>query len=82
MAHAVGFLYSLVFENNAGALFLQNDLHLLDASVRHLGTDINYIVLENIYAHLKNKVDFYFDIDGNTVGKGSKASHIVIGGEN
>ena len=27
---------------------IQNDLHLLDASVRHLGTDINYIVLENI----------------------------------
>lgn len=25
-------------------------MHLLDASVRHLGTDINYIVLENIYA--------------------------------
>ena len=29
---------------------IQNDLHLLDASVRHLGTDINYVVLENIYA--------------------------------
>ena len=42
-------------------LCIQNDLHLLDASVRHLGTDINYIVLENIYAHLKDKVDFYFD---------------------
>ena len=40
---------------------IQNDLHLLDASVRHLGTDINYIVLENIYNYLKDKVDFYFD---------------------
>ncbi|MBR6518668.1 MAG: helix-turn-helix domain-containing protein, partial [Oscillospiraceae bacterium] len=29
-------------------LCIQNDLHLLDASVRHLGTDINYVVLENI----------------------------------
>ena len=28
---------------------LQNGLHLLDASVRHLGTDINYVVLENLY---------------------------------
>ena len=27
---------------------IQNDLHLLDASVRHLGTDINYVVLENL----------------------------------
>ena len=38
---------------------LQNDLHLLDASVRHLGTDINYVVLENLYAYLKEKVDFW-----------------------
>ena len=40
---------------------MQNDLHLLDASVRHLGTDINYVVLENIYNELKDKIDFYFD---------------------
>ena len=40
---------------------LQNDLHLLDASVRHLGTDVNYVVLTNLYAHLKDKVDFFFD---------------------
>ena len=42
-------------------LCLQNKLNLLDASVRHLGTDINYIVLENLYEVLKDKVDFYFD---------------------
>lgn len=41
-------------------LCLQNKLNLLDASVRHLGTDKNYIVLENIYNDLKDKVDFYF----------------------
>mgnify|MGYP000755353044 FL=1 len=35
-------------------LCLQNNLHLLDASVRHLGTDINYKVLENLYAKLKD----------------------------
>ena len=42
-------------------LCLQNNLNLLDASVRHLGTDINYVVLENLYAELKDKVEFYFD---------------------
>ena len=42
-------------------LCIQNDLHLLDASVRHLGTDINYIVLENLYNDLKDKVTFFFD---------------------
>ena len=42
-------------------LCIQHDLHLLDASVRHLGTDINYVVLENLYAYLKDKVQFFFD---------------------
>ncbi len=41
-------------------LCLRNKLHLLDASVRHLGTDKNYVVLKNLYALLKDKVDFYF----------------------
>lgn len=48
-------------------LCLQNGLHLLDASVRHLGTDINFVVLKNIYDYLKDKVDFYFDTAVNTV---------------
>ena len=43
------------------SLCIQHDLHLLDASVRHLGTDINYVVLENIYAYLQDKVQFFFD---------------------
>ena len=46
---------------------IQHDLHLLDASVRHLGTDINYIVLGNLYNELKDKVDFFFDTPVNTV---------------
>lgn len=46
---------------------IQHDLHLLDASVRHLGTDINYIVLENLYNDLKEKVDFFFDCPVETV---------------
>ena len=38
----------------------QNGLLLLDASVRHLGTDKNYVVLGNLYNELKDKVDFFF----------------------
>ena len=48
-------------------LCIQNDLHLLDASVRHLGTDINYVVLENLYNELKEKVEFFFDTPVDTV---------------
>lgn len=40
---------------------LQNKLKLLDASVRHLGTDINYIVLQQLYDELKDKADFHFN---------------------
>ena len=61
---------------------LENGLHLLDAQVRHLGTDINYVVLENLYKELKDKVDFYFEtavtdierIDGGYALKTAKGS--------
>ncbi len=39
---------------------MQNKLKLLNASVRHLGTDINYVVLTNLYNELRDKVDFRF----------------------
>lgn len=45
---------------NLKKICMQNKLKLLDASVRHLGTDINYTVLENLYAYMKDKMDFYF----------------------
>lgn len=58
--------------STAGSRFkticIQNDLHLLEASVRHLGTDINYVVLKNLYNYLRDKVDFYFDTPVDTVG--------------
>lgn len=51
--------------STAGSKFkkecIQYDLHLLDASVRHLGTDINYVVLENLYNELKDEVEFFVD---------------------
>ena len=60
---------------------LENSLHLLDAQVRHLGTDINYVVLGNIYAELEDRVDFFFNTavtgvsrleDGYEVSAGDK----------
>ena len=57
--------------STAGSKFkkecIQHDLHLLDASVRHLGTDINYVVLKNLYNDLKNKVEFHFDTPVDSV---------------
>ncbi len=48
---------------------VQNGLHLLDASVRHLGTDINYKVLENIFEELRGKVEFYFNTPAHKINK-------------
>lgn len=39
---------------------LQFDLHLLDARVRHLGTENNLKMLASMYEFLKDKVEFYF----------------------
>ncbi|MEG0526066.1 MAG: FAD-dependent oxidoreductase [Longicatena sp.] len=50
-------------------LCMQNDLHLLEASVRHLGTDINYIVLQNLYDQLKDKIDIHFNTHIDKVEK-------------
>ncbi|MBR0424662.1 MAG: NAD(P)/FAD-dependent oxidoreductase [Clostridia bacterium] len=51
--------------STAGSAFkricIQHKLNLLDASVRHLGTDINYVVLENMYAYLSQHVSFFFE---------------------
>ena len=62
-------------------LCVENDLHLLDASVRHLGTDINYIVLENLYARLKDKVDFFFRTPVEKVMRTDQGYRISAGGE-
>lgn len=48
-------------------LCMQNNLKLLDASVRHLGTDKNYVILEHLYNFLKNKIDFYFNTNADDI---------------
>ena len=57
---------------------MMHDLHLLDASVRHLGTDINYIVLENLYNYLKDKVEFFFDTPVDTVRKAENGYDVKV----
>ncbi|MBE6975955.1 MAG: NAD(P)/FAD-dependent oxidoreductase [Ruminococcaceae bacterium] len=56
---------------------LQNGLHLLDASVRHLGTDINYVVLENLYNKLKDQVDFRFNTPAAKVEKTEDGYRVI-----
>ncbi len=62
-------------------LCVQNGLHLLEASVRHLGTDINYIVLKNLYDELAGKVAFHFNAPVDTVGKTDDGYTVLSKGE-
>lgn len=61
-------------------LCMQNKLKLLDASVRHLGTDINYVVLENLYNVLKDKAEFRFDYHVDSLER-TEDGYIVRHGE-
>ncbi len=58
-------------------LCLEHDLHLLDASVRHLGTDKNYVVLENLYNALKERVDFHFNTPVESIIKNDNGYTVV-----
>ena len=69
--------------STAGSKFkkicMQNDLHLLEASVRHLGTDINYVVLENLYEYLCGKVDFFFNSHVDKISYDNSKYTILVG---
>ena len=58
-------------------LCLQNKLHLLDASVRHLGTDKNFVVLTNLYNILKENVKFFFKTPVRTVNKLDEGFEVI-----
>lgn len=63
--------------SNFHKICTQNKLNLLNAQVRHLGTDINYTVLSNIYDELKDKVDFYFNTHVNDIIKTEGGFEVV-----
>ena len=47
-------------KNDLKTKCLQHDLHLLDAKVRHFGTERNKIILQKIYDYVKDEIDFKF----------------------
>ena len=60
---------------------IQNRLKLLDASVRHLGTDINLVVLGQLYDELKDQVDFYFESPVSHIEKLEDGTYRVLVGD-
>jgi uncharacterized FAD-dependent dehydrogenase len=58
-------------------LALRNNLHLLDAKVRHLGTDRNVKILEKIFDYTKNRVETQFNTQVVDVEKTENGFRIV-----
>lgn len=56
---------------------LRYDLHLLDAKVRHMGTDKNLVIMYNLYEYLKDKVDIEFNTEVSDVEKREKAFYVT-----
>ena len=56
---------------------LQNDLHLLEAKVRHLGTDRNVMILGKIYDFIKDNIDMEFYTTVESVTREGTNSFLV-----
>ncbi len=56
---------------------LRHDLHLLDAQVRHLGTDRNLIIAENMYRAIKDVVDIRFETAALDIEKKGELFEVV-----
>lgn len=70
-----------VFTTEGSALgkkALEYDLHLLDASVRHLGTENNLRMLEQTYEYLKDKVEFRFLTPVAQIATDGKGDNMLV----
>lgn len=73
-------LYSTV-SSNLKAEALKHDLHLLDAKVRHLGTDRNFVIAGNMYDFIKDKMDILFQTAADEVEKVDDHFVVTAGGK-
>ena len=60
---------------------LQHDLHLLQASCKHLGTENNLKILTNIYEYLKERVDLKFNSEVVEINKNGELSAVLKNGD-
>ena len=60
---------------------LQVDLHLLQASCKHLGTENNLRILTNIYDYLKERVDLLFNSEVVEIKKDDELVAVLKNGD-
>lgn len=61
---------------------LQNDLHLLEAKVRHLGTDRNVMILGRIFDYIKDRIDMEFYTEISSVIRQDNGEFLVTTSKN
>ncbi|MDU2065393.1 MAG: NAD(P)/FAD-dependent oxidoreductase [Sporomusaceae bacterium] len=65
--------------SSIGRLALQKDLHLLEARVRHLGTENNLKILEGIFDFLKEKITMRFKTRVESIQPQEKGFKLLVG---
>lgn len=61
-----------------GKRALQNDLHLLEAKVRHLGTENNFRIMVNISDVLDEKIEMFFHTKVEQINKSEDGTFCVM----
>lgn len=74
---APGELYSTA-NSSLGKKAIGFGLHLLDAKVRHLGTENNLKMLKSLYETLKERVDFLFERSVKTMDRAEKGFALLL----
>jgi uncharacterized protein len=59
---------------------LQNDLHLLQASVKHLGTENNLKILSKLFEHLKNNIEIRCNTEVKQIVKEDSSFRLELNG--
>ena len=64
-----------------GGLALGHDLHLLNAKVRHLGTENNLIIMEHIYKYLAERMEIRCNTHVETIKRHGAGFELGVRGE-
>ena len=64
-----------------GGLALGHDLHLLNAKVRHLGTENNLIIMEHIYKYLAERMEIRCNTHVETIKRHGDGFELGVRGE-
>lgn len=61
---------------------LQYDLHMLDAQVRHLGTERNYLILKNLIEYISSHIEIRYYTEVISVDKSGDGDAWILTSEN